>query len=158
MTLSVPIDYVIATKSVKKCAKSVKKCAPKRAVSFAKVCKYEPPSNTTGCFSQSDAPLQPECNQRNYRRRGSKAPSMLVLSKNDYDFIEENLFITGQSENHYHQEQQGVRALRARRLSIMTMLKQNLDRSCSLEPTGTLRRMSLDQKSNLGLATLLSPM
>ena len=149
-------SYFVTTSYQATMTLSVKKFAPKKAVSFAKACKYEPPSQTTGCYYQSDAPLQPAGNQRKYRRRGSKAPSMLALSKEDIEFIGETIFIGGQSDQ--HEEQKGEQTLRARRLSIMTMLKQSMDRNCILEPSGTLRRMSLDQKTNLGFVALLSPM
>jgi len=136
MTTATPIRSALA-------AKPSTKCAPKRAVSFAKTWKYEPPSRRT---ENSDVTLQPESKQRKYQRRGSKTPAMLFLSKEDLARI---------AEKAMGPENQQCGSIQAvRRVSLMTALKQNLERSCNLEPTKTLRRMSMDGSQNRGCSTL----
>lgn len=132
MTVSSP---TIQPPTMKSAAKSKKRCVPKRAVSFAKTCKHEPPSSRKAKRYPTDAPLQPESKQRKYQRRGSKTPAMLLLSKADLETI------LGKAEN---QQQRTINpGSPVRRLSLMTTLKQNLERSCNLEPSKTLRRMSM---------------
>ena len=139
-------------------AKATRTRAPKRAVSFVKNCKYEP-SLRKHCHS--DAQLQSENKLRKCQRRGSKTPAMLLLSKEDLSIINDTADNAGRFDIplHQHQEQQaGVPRRPSRRLSIMSTLKQNLERSCNIGPSGTLRRLSLERKHSIGLSALLSPM
>jgi len=125
-------------------AKPPKKCAPKRAVSFAKACKFDPPSRKG---DHSDAVLQPK-SKRKYQRRGSKTPAMLFLSKKDLSLIQQQSAAESQQQNKL------TTAAPTRRLSLMSALKQNLERSCHLEPSKTIRRLSMDKNQNRGLSTL----
>lgn len=125
-------------------AKSLKRCAPKRAVSFAKACKFDPPLRKG---DHSDAVLQPK-SKRKYQRRGSKTPAMLLLSKSDLSLIQQ------QSAAESQQKSKLTTAAPTRRLSLMSALKQNLERSCHLEPSKTIRRLSMDKNQNRGLSTL----
>lgn len=128
-------------------ATSSSKCVPKRAVSFAKVCNYRRPGNLK-MTCPSDEVLQSTDHRRRYQRRGSKAPSMLLLSVNDLANIQEvqpcpeKATCTTTSDK--------------RRMSLMTALKQNLERSCILEPVAakTMRRLSMDANRSYALELL----
>lgn len=127
-----------ATTSIKSAlsAPTPGKSLPKRAVSFAKACKYRPPSRAKMPCTSDDV-LQSTDSRRRYHRRGSKTPAMLVLSRADIATIESAT-----------PTEQAVASTVAkeRRLSLMTALKQNLERSCKLEPAvaKTIRRLSFD--------------
>jgi hypothetical protein len=121
------------------------KKAPKRAVSFAKVCQYHTTTTTDGC----DDVLQCRDKRRRYQRRGSKTPAMLRLSRSEIRRIQEN-FSTNEHITHVDESK--------RRMSMISSLRQNLELNCLLEPVmgKTLRRMSLDPSGAVQSSCTLS--
>jgi hypothetical protein len=174
------------------------KCIPKRAVSFAKACKYDAPKPFRRC--PTDESVQSTDSRRRYQRRGSKTPAMLLLSRTDLASIQERrssikcdyclgaaaAAVVNSPRTVYQSRMSGTASSAAtttttttttavvvcspghclvaenttaqqRRMSLMTALKQNLERSLILEtPTvvKTIRRMSINANQSYALELL----
>ena len=139
------MTYATPTRSALS-APSSSKCLPKRAVSFAKACKYHFPCQV----NMTDEILQSTDNRRRYQRRGSKTPAMLQLSKTDLAHIQD--FQPSLPDKQIDCASTTTAA--HRRMSLMTALRQNLEGSCILEPVmaKTIRRMSMDQTGVIHLS------
>jgi hypothetical protein len=193
MTAIATIRSALSSDSSSSSASS--KCIPKRAVSFAKACKYDAPKPFRRC--PTDESVQSTDSRRRYQRRGSKTPAMLLLSRTDLASIQERqrpsikcdyclsaaaAAVVNSPRTAYQRRMSGTAttttgvaicspgrclvaennteyatAARQRRMSLMTALKQNLERSLILEtPTvvKTIRRMSLNANQSYALELL----
>ena len=106
--------------------------SPKRAVSFCPSCKFDAPSKL---HRSTDNELQSSDNRRRYMRRGSKSPSMLkILSSSEL-------------ENEIKGNSTDDCGLPQRRLSLVSSLRLQLEKSVCLEPrvARKIRRMSIDK-------------
>jgi hypothetical protein len=118
--------------------KSSAKVMPKKAVSFSKACKFSFPPEAV-CM-QNDSFLQCTDKRRKYMRRGSKSPAMLQNSSDQVESFDEE--VSAEKTNTEFASNGG------RRLSLMSALKINFEKSTITEPTvaSKIRRLSIDQQ------------
>jgi hypothetical protein len=112
---------------------------PRKAVSFSKAFKYSfPPNKAPASIMQSDSSLQSTDKRRNYMRRGSRTPAMLMLSNEDLKSFEEAVSVE-KMITHFI-------SLKERRMSLMSGLEINFEKASIIEPhvASQTRRMSME--------------
>lgn len=115
------------------------KDSSKRVVSFGKSVKFEAPNKPESSGS-ADASLQSIDKRRRYMRRGSKCPSMLLMSHDQIQKLESECEV----------EKVTFASNKERRLSLMSALRINLERAAIVDPNvaSQIRSMSPDEKRN----------
>jgi hypothetical protein len=131
---------VIKVSSAPNMSKSGAKGIPNKAVSFSKACKYSFPAKEV-CNMQNDAFLQSTDKRRRYMRRGSKSAAMLQFSSDKVESFDKEEVPVEKTNTEFKSNQ-------GRRLSLMSALKINFEKSAIIEPNvaSKIRRLSLDQQ------------
>jgi hypothetical protein len=129
---------VIKATSASNSSKSITKRIPSKAVSFSKACKYS--FSPKAICKQNDSFIQSTDKRRRYMRRGSKCPSMLQFSCDKIECIEKEISVEKTSSKFISNE--------GRRLSLMSTLKVNFEKSAIIDPkvASKIRRLSMDQQ------------
>jgi hypothetical protein len=173
MTVTKPIQGTNALSS---------KQSPKRPVSVCSSCKFDPPSQSAK--SLGDMGLQSTDRRRRYMRRGSKSPTMLkVLQSLNLEKESDTSLQSSEKQRRYmrrgsktsymlatlpslnlekesttdHDEADAYMSTKQeRRLSIISALRLNLEKSAIIDPitTSSIRYLSIEQKRRYTLEVL----
>lgn len=119
---------------------SNKKESLRRAVCFSQCAKYTAPSKQSEKSNNVEKGLQADNKGRRYMRRGSKCPSMLILSFKE--------------KNHREEAAEAVPSITAlasmelkqRRLSLMSALKTSLEKATLIESESSRGLQPSDKK------------
>jgi hypothetical protein len=132
---------VIKVSSAPNMNKSAEKGMPKKAVSFSKACKFSFPAKQVSTSMQNDSFLQSTDNRRRYQRRGSKSAAMLQFSTDKVESIDKEEFCVERTNIEFLPNQ-------GRRLSLMSALKINFEKSAMIESNvaSKIRRLSFDEQ------------